>query len=140
MQNTCLISRGDQVIFCIHCSELSPSYKIQSLFARGMLKLFFTPKGRMITDRVRQPLRQGLGALPDSRQEQLSASSVCPATHMTMTFLSSWLSDGCRAVSKCQNTSSETKSHEYSGYLLGKRLIPYCRLQKIVVKLGKNNS
>lgn len=25
-------------------------------------------------------------------------------------------------------------------YLLGKRLIAYCRLQKIVVKLRKNNS
>ena len=41
LQNTRLISRGDQAVFCIHCSELSPSHKIQSLFGKGAVKAFF---------------------------------------------------------------------------------------------------
>lgn len=66
-----------------------------------------------------------------------AVGSVCPAARVTMTFPQSWLCDGCRAASNRQDTASETKSHGNSGYLLGKRLVAYCALQKILVKLRK---
>lgn len=45
LQNTRLISRGDQVVCCNHCSEISLSYKIQTLFGKRAVKTFFTAEG-----------------------------------------------------------------------------------------------